>query len=97
MMRRIIVLMLSVCPILALDARQVPAPDPIRLPGPELNLTLTAPIATSDEAIPLGYGLMERGGMASTPGSAVGGCACSTEGDSAALRLLWRPRSVRFD
>jgi alpha-L-fucosidase 2 len=29
-----------------------------RLPGPDLNLTLTAPIATWDEAVPLGNGLM---------------------------------------
>src|SRR5512136_588631 len=29
-----------------------------RLPGPELNLKLTAPITTWDEAIPLGNGLM---------------------------------------
>ena len=58
MMRRIFVLMLSVCPIFVLDARQVTAPDPNRLPGPELNLTLTAPITTWDEAVPLGNGLM---------------------------------------
>ncbi len=29
-----------------------------RLPGPDLNLVLTAPIATWDEAVPLGNGLM---------------------------------------
>ena len=33
-------------------------PDTSRLPGPELNLRLAAPIATWDEAVPLGNGLM---------------------------------------
>jgi hypothetical protein len=73
-----------------------PQPESTGLPGPELNLTLPAPITTWDEAVPLGNGLMERGGRASTPGSAVRGCACSAEDDSAALRLLWRPRRVRL-
>ena len=58
MMRRMCVLVLSVCPIFVLHARHVSAPDPTRLPGPELNLTLTAPITTWDEAVPLGNGLM---------------------------------------
>jgi alpha-L-fucosidase 2 len=58
MMRRMCVLVLSVCPIFVLHARHVSAPDPTRLPGPELNLTLTAPITTWDEAVPLGNGLI---------------------------------------
>ena len=39
----------------SLTAHSQPAP---RLPGPELNLRLTAPIKTWDEAIPLGNGTM---------------------------------------
>ena len=35
-----------------------PGPGTSRLPGPELNLSLSAPIATWDEALPLGNGLM---------------------------------------
>jgi alpha-L-fucosidase 2 len=35
-----------------------PPPAAARLPGPELNLRLAAPIATWDEAVPLGNGLM---------------------------------------
>ena len=53
MMRRIFVLMLSVCPVFTLAGGAAPPPEATRLPGPGLNLSLSAPITTRDEAVPL--------------------------------------------
>ena len=47
---------LVLCTLIAAFAASA-APSP-RLPGPELNLHLTAPIKTWDEALPLGNGAM---------------------------------------
>jgi len=58
MMRRTCSLMLSVWPVFTLAGGAARPPEAYRLPGPELNLTLTAPITTWDEAVPLGNGLM---------------------------------------
>jgi len=44
--------------------------DAVAEPAPELNLTLTAPIGTCDEALPLGNGLM--GGLLWGGGSTLG-------------------------
>jgi len=51
---------LAIFLVLAVGAASATAPDPAdsRLPGPELNLTLQAPITSWDEAIPLGNGLL---------------------------------------
>jgi len=57
-MRRTCVLMLSVWLAFTLAGGAARPPEANRLPGPELNLTLTAPITTWDEAVPLGNGLM---------------------------------------
>jgi alpha-L-fucosidase 2 len=50
--------MLSVWLTFTLAGGAAPQPSAARLPGPELNLTLPAPITTWDEAVPLGNGLM---------------------------------------
>jgi alpha-L-fucosidase 2 len=52
------VLVLSVWLAFTLAGGAASPPEAVRLPGPELNLTLTAPITTWDEAVPLGNGLM---------------------------------------
>ena len=57
-MRRPLALALALCPVLVLDAAEAPQSGRARLPGPDLNLALMAPIATWDEAVPLGNGLM---------------------------------------
>ena len=56
-MRRICASLLLACVAFAATGHSTPA-EPARLPGPELNLTLTAPVTTWDEAVPLGNGLM---------------------------------------
>ena len=57
-MWRRLALALALCPVLVLNAAEAPQPGRARLPAPDLNLTLTAPIETWDEAVPLGNGLM---------------------------------------
>ena len=57
-MRRACVSMLSACLVFVGAGSSAPVPGATRLPGPELNLRLAAPIATWDEAVPLGNGLM---------------------------------------
>ena len=57
-MRRACLSLLSVCVVFMEAGNAAPPPAAARLPGPELNLTLAAPIATWDEAVPLGNGLM---------------------------------------
>ncbi len=57
-MRWTCALMLSACAVFTVAGSAARRPGTARLPGPDLNLTLAAPIATWDEAIPLGNGLM---------------------------------------
>jgi alpha-L-fucosidase 2 len=58
-MRRAACLLTLVClPAVTVASSAAPPAAPSGQPGPELNLVLTAPIATWDEAIPLGNGLM---------------------------------------
>jgi len=58
MPRTFCVLMLAAGTALTAAGGAAPGPETSRLPGPELNLSLSAPIATWDEAVPLGNGLM---------------------------------------
>ena len=57
-MRRACFSMLSACLVFIEAGSSAPGPGATRLPGPELNLRLAAPIETWDEAVPLGNGLM---------------------------------------
>ena len=58
LMRRTWILVAPACAGLAVGAAAAAQTGPARLPGPELNLVMAAPIATWDEAVPLGNGLM---------------------------------------
>ena len=58
MPRTVCVLILAAGAALAAAGRAAPGAETSSLPGPELNLSLSAPIATWDEAVPLGNGLM---------------------------------------
>ena len=58
MARRLFVVMPVTWVIMAAAGHAAPQAARSRLPGPDLNLVLAAPIATWDEAVPLGNGLM---------------------------------------